>query len=253
VIRIYDCNNHVRLQLETGLGVRDLYNRLSTMATLDPVFFVWDGKNANARRRAIYPDYKGNRGQVEQSIFAAFDMLKHLLQLSAGTTIICDGWEADDVIATLCTRHMPNDTIHIHSTDQDFFQLPNVTLDSSKPIEKPEFVRLYKTMVRDASDNIKGIKQFGKGGWDKIEPVTRHELILGFESGEARSPAFWAQYDRLFSPASRNWLTKQENVDQLWAYWQIVGFYDVPDDEIKPVTGTHLPHEAWKIMNDLGL
>jgi len=75
------------------------------------------------------------------------------------------GWEADDVIATL-VRSEPNEQFIIESTDVDFMQLPNVRIAREKPAPvEPQYMRLYKTLVGDPSDNIGGLKGFGKGAW----------------------------------------------------------------------------------------
>lgn len=250
-MKIYDMNNWARRRIEadvTGFPVRSIYNEIQVKALQGPVFCVWDGRGGNQRRKKLFPGYKEGRNVPDGSIFAAFSNLKQVLQLTKAISIEAEGYEGDDTIATLVQRHLPHETIHIHSTDADFTQLPNVTIDKTDPPAPPHLVRLYKTMVGDKSDKIPGIKLFGEKSWYELPDDTKLILVELFTNGQ---PIDWTKVS--MGKASQNWIAKQENELLIRTFWTIAGFYDVPDELLQPVIGVDAPHHAWRIMKDAGL
>lgn len=227
MIHLFDGNNVARRYFEmdlTGQPYRSLTSETDFLQ--GTVIWVWDGKGALKARRGIYPEYKAKRTSPVEDIFASFELLKALLQFTKALQIEVPGYEADDVIAKLAQRynHMG---VHIHSNDGDFLQLENVQVDREeyKGVE-PSRIRLFKALVGDPSDNIPGIKGFGKGAWESANVDEIHDWIL-----EGMPDREFAE-DFNVKPAVANWLADPTNREQLKKYWQIVGFLDVPDQLI---------------------
>ena len=102
-------------------------------------------------------------------------------------TVTIDKVEADDIIAYLSKviPQGPKDKAFIVSSDKDFIQLVSEKVIVYRPIEKeyytketvvekfnisPENFILYKTLLGDNSDKIKGVKGLGKKGLFKKFP-----------------------------------------------------------------------------------
>ena len=147
---------------------------------------VFDGENSlHERSDGMYKknriiDYSGSCNNP----FVHLLLIKKTLKYLNIAFIETDGIEADDYIAQLKFRF--NGTVYISSTDQDFFQLiDNKTLifryngkksfiiDGTYLQEKfginaDDFV-LYKALVGDKSDNIKGVPGIGLATARKME------------------------------------------------------------------------------------
>lgn len=246
MIQLFDMSNYARRFIEadkTGSPIRTVFNLIQGQQ--DVCICVWDGKGGNKRRRALYPDYKGNRKFPETNIYEHMMMLKELLKLSKAITVEVPGYEGDDVIATLVTREFPGQISFIQTTDMDMLTLPGVKIDREKPAPAPaHHLRLYKTMVGDTSDNIKGISKFGSKSWDELIDGYKDILIELFTRGEDID---WSGVP--MSKASQKWISNLENAELIKTYWQITGFFDVPTEEIKPISGANQPRAAWEIMN----
>lgn len=89
---------------------------------------AWDG--SSQRRRARYPDYKGNRKARKETavnvggeVFDPLVCLRELLPLMGLRQVWNPREEADDVIATLVRGELDGQTNLVFSTDRDFLQL----------------------------------------------------------------------------------------------------------------------------------
>ena len=154
------------------------------------VIMVTDGLSSTARRKAIYPLYKGTRGTKPEIANVQFNLLKENL-IRDFRNIGChsasqDGCEADDVLAFLA--HNLEGKILVLSNDGDMATLINDrvslikggTLLTTNPLGPFEIrhIPLYKALVGDASDNIRGAMGFGKKAWLDF-------LVWGGEQGPA--------------------------------------------------------------------
>lgn len=242
MINIYDGNN-VMLRSMTNAPVPgqlklSIRQRLASATPTD--IWVWDGPKHNARRQEIYPPYKMNRQPMAEDMFAQIKLFKDLLVHTSAAQITVDGWEADDVIATLAkTWSLP---ITIHTNDADYFQLlrqPNVTLKGPKktPFD-PRWTCLYKALVGDSSDNIAGISGFGPKAWDKTEGF-REELETAIRVGSPHS--FHAL--PLPTPLLR-WLALPDAIPTLQSMFLITHMWDVPLEDINAGTTTGTPDQA---------
>lgn len=232
MIRIFDGNNYYRRLIEankTGLTAREVLT--DTFNCQDVQVWVWDGANGNGRRRALYPDYKSHRQPVRTDIYAGFDVVKSVLKWTSAFQIEVPGYEGDDVIATLSQRYAAaGNEVAVYSTDFDFIQLtgryPSHIFCGAKLKDhvSGDLVRHYKCWVGDSSDHIRGIPGFGDVTWrrtDKSFIREATEAIL-----EKKAP----KRNPFFSKKVNEWLADPVNQEQFRIYWEIVGFYEVPDD-----------------------
>jgi DNA polymerase-1 len=153
------------------------------------VVVVFDGKGGSHRRRKIYENYKerkaiksrlnrvaGFEDVLDEQASMKWQMVRlyQYLQHLPLTTIVMDNIEADDVIAYLSSYF--KDKVYILSNDRDFLQLVsdrvNVYVPTKKKMYNPQNLReeygiwcenftIYKALLGDTSDNIKGIRGMG--------------------------------------------------------------------------------------------
>lgn len=251
-LKIYDGNNWFRIRAETdimGTPVRNCFIELQH--SLDHVIIVWDGKNGNARRREIYPAYKEKRNVPAESIFESQDLLKKVLRLSKCVQIEVPGYEGDDVIAAVVNKYKDRvDSIFLQSNDADLGQL-GIPMARDKLPEEPHLIPLYKAVVGDPSDNIPGIKGFGKGAWAAMSPYQKnmlHQVVVNCvnlpESDIKR------KVEEFFPTASLKWFLDRHNRELIATFYKIVNFLPVPWELIEENThvGINRPDEANKII-----
>jgi 5'-3' exonuclease len=174
------------------------------------VYVVFDGAGSTVNRKNLISEYKGTRNLQRITNWEAFDNLEEehdskidqivriiqYLKLLPVKTTILDKVEADDIIAVLAEKLVKkhNSTCFIVSSDKDFLQLVTDKIILYRPMEKeyytpkvveeklgllPKNFILYKTLLGDNSDNIKGIKGLGaKGIFKKFPELKTQELTL---------------------------------------------------------------------------
>lgn len=136
--------------------------------------FCWDSQAS--KRKEIYPEYKANRAKTPDVLegYKQFDLIREeiLPRLGITNSYWQEGYEADDLIASIC-RHNEGYK-YIASTDHDLYQLLDeetcmvkhtathamkYTVEAFKEqygIEPDEWP-LVKAMAGCSTDNIKGI------------------------------------------------------------------------------------------------
>jgi len=129
-------------------------------------------------RNEMYADYKGNRPEAPADLIPQFPYFRKVLDALNLPLLELPGYEADDIIATLCER-LANQgcELVVVSSDKDLMQLVTdgiKLLDSAKGRwigtdevrEKfgvtPERVTQVMGLMGDASDNIPGVKGIGE-------------------------------------------------------------------------------------------
>lgn len=161
----------------------------------------------NNWRRDMFPQYKAARRKNRQesvhdwkAIYAVMDEVREeLINYGPYKCIRVEKCEADDVIGTICEKHMSPEPILIISPDKDFVQLqrfPNVKQYSNiqKKWVAPEVSALYdlelKVLKGDTGDGVpnvlsdddclitEGVRQ-GKLTADKIEKLMKDPEALG--------------------------------------------------------------------------
>ena len=132
-----------------------------------------------------YPGYKKNRDinwesmKEEETPFSQEEDIKRALDYMGIKYIYSKGTEADDYIASIALDYKDKGDVVISSFDSDFFQLiddkisilryrgkASVLWNKAKFYSEfgfsPSFYSLYKAIVGDSADNIKGVKGMGK-------------------------------------------------------------------------------------------
>ncbi|MGH7530678.1 MAG: 5'-3' exonuclease, partial [Gemmatimonadales bacterium] len=153
-----------------------------------PTYLGWVHDVGLSFRQREYAAYKATRQKLDEELQQDFDRaLERIAQILAGFRIPVlgvEGFEADDVIATLATQAAPRGVpAVIVSGDKDFYQLisPGIALlnpgrggaagieehwvDLANASERlgvpPERVVDYLALVGDTSDNVPGVRGIG--------------------------------------------------------------------------------------------
>ena len=157
------------------------------------VYVVFDGAGSTTNRKNLLSEYKGTRNLQRVTNWEAFDSLEEehdskidqivriiqYLKLLPVKTTILDKVEADDIIAVLAEKLVEkhNSTCFIVSSDKDFLQLVTDKIIVYRPMEKefyteetikqkfnmsPSNFIIYKTLMGDNSDKVKGVKGLGE-------------------------------------------------------------------------------------------
>lgn len=164
-------------------------NVFRILATQRPSHFavIKDTGHKNFRHE-LYPDYKANRGEMPEEMQVQLPMLEEILSLSGLPVIGREGYEADDVMASLAKKAeqegfdvflvtKDKDMAQILSDHVRMFQLEKGTLASVMGPEEaeakygvpPRQMRDYLALVGDSSDNVPGVP--------KVGPKTAVELL----------------------------------------------------------------------------
>ncbi|KAL7457419.1 hypothetical protein ACHAWC_008972, partial [Mediolabrus comicus] len=87
------------------------------------VVLVFDSKGDNFRHE-LYPEYKANRGPCPEDLIPQFDLVKEAASAFGILQVEAEGYEADDVIATLSRMALDvGMNVDIMSGDKDLWQL----------------------------------------------------------------------------------------------------------------------------------
>src|SRR5690606_17886268 len=220
-IVLYDALSYLRVRLETEKPsdfIRGIVNE--TQNPYGMRVWVWDGKGGNNARREIFPAYKTSR-EYKPGIITAMDFVRDLIGMTGAWQIRVPGFEGDDVIAALTVHFLKTTNLPIEILCRDGDLTALCALDPqrvrcSHAIKIPfHQVRLYKVCVGDPSDDIPGIKGFGKGAWDKADKANLERFIYGLL--DAQRPAAPLEEGLALSlgisKASFNWLCEQQNID----------------------------------------
>jgi DNA polymerase I len=143
---------------------------------------VWDAGKP-AFRMEIYPEYKAQRSSMPEELKEQLGHLDQILEAMNIPAIRAEGFEADDVLATLSKRVPEGVELEIVTGDQDAMQLVdgNVkVLRTTRGVSElksygrdevieeygvtPEQIPDYKALTGDPSDNIPGVKGIGPKG-----------------------------------------------------------------------------------------
>ena len=169
------------------------------------VAVAFDRKEATFRHKA-FEAYKAQREKKPDDLYEQIPVAQDLLKVLKIPVLSKSGYEADDVIATLCTKtkNVKNLQRVILTGDKDTFQLINETtfvLTPGKGIKDtlmydpaavfsrfnltPEQMIDYKALRGDPSDNIPGVRGIGEVGASKLltEFGTLENLYQKIEDG----------------------------------------------------------------------
>lgn len=128
-------------------------------------------------RDVIYPAYKANRTEMPEDLRPQIELLKQVITAFDLPLIECEGWEADDVIATLTRQAVAHGAnVRIVTSDKDARQLlgpqvqiynlrKNIYLDEAGLLldwgVRPDQVVDFQSLVGDSVDNVPGVPLIG--------------------------------------------------------------------------------------------
>lgn len=222
-ISIIDGNNWFRRRAETSIRgnvLRECFYELQN-SVYDLVFLVWDGKYALNARRKIYPEYKLTRNKPGENFYEIQNTFKQLAELSKAHTIQVDGYEGDDVIAHIVQKYKPlGYSMFIESNDGDLCQLGCTMARLEHKVPAGE-IALYKTLVGDPSDNIKGIPGFGVKAWESCTPAQKAKM-KEIITNPAEGTVTWVREQ--VHPKFDDFLSVRGNGIKLRVLWDVVNF-----------------------------
>jgi DNA polymerase-1 len=171
---------------------------LKSIELIDPDHIVCSLESSTPTfRHELAADYKGNRKEADVDMKTQIGEVVNVLQSLGIPLLQKDGFEADDVIGSFAIQNQDKfDEIKIITGDRDLYQLISKNIRILMPgktfsdfieydrerfetkynISLDDFV-LYKSLIGDASDNIKGIPGVG--------PKTAEKIVNQFHSMES--------------------------------------------------------------------
>ncbi|RMH09239.1 MAG: 5'-3' exonuclease [Aquificota bacterium] len=162
------------------------------------------------KREEVYKEYKAKRPPMPNPLRQQIPHIKEFTRLLGIRVYEVEGYEADDIIATIALWALERDfSVKVYSPDKDILQLVGDRLVVVNPIsgevftkqrviEKfgvpPESLRDYLALVGDKVDNIEGIKGVG--------PKTAVRILERYKSVE-NILANWEAFSYAFPQADK--------------------------------------------------
>lgn len=161
-------------------------------------------------RHEMFGDYKANRAKTPDDLIAQIPWIESLLGVLGVPLLRCDGFEADDIIATVA-RHCRAAGRHcaILSADKDLMQLACDTTHILKPDKAqvwaevdaagvaaewgvpPEKLLDLLSLMGDTADNVPGVKGIGPKSavkllnqYGDLDAILAHAEAIGGAQGE---------------------------------------------------------------------
>lgn len=157
-------------------GFVNMLNKIIADQKPDYVAMIFDSK-APSFRKKIYPDYKANRSEMPEELAVQIPYIKDIVRAHRMAQLEMEGFEADDIIATLTKRFAsPDVQVVIVTGDKDLMQLVNADVTVFETMrgeffnaehvkEKfgvgPEALLDALALAGDSSDNIPGVPGIG--------------------------------------------------------------------------------------------
>ncbi|WP_296333906.1 DNA polymerase I [uncultured Treponema sp.] len=157
-------------------------NLLTILKNYSPKYMVaaMDSKTATFRHK-MYAEYKATRPKTPEDLHAQIPMIEDILETLGIRVIRRDGYEADDVIATLAKKaESEGRNCVILSADKDLQQLTNAHIHCMKPDKAQIWAELDEagvesawgvpaaklldllSLMGDTADNVPGVKGVGQ-------------------------------------------------------------------------------------------
>ena len=144
------------------------------------VVACFDTKKATFRHKQ-FEDYKAHRAPMPEGIASQIPMMKGVLEALNVPMFVKEGFEADDLVATIAQKAKADAEVYILSGDLDNLQLVDektkvytlgkgikdtVVYDRARVVERfgvePLQMNDFKALTGDNSDNIPGVPGIGK-------------------------------------------------------------------------------------------
>ena len=186
VFRAYYATAYTRMMTtSSGQPTNALYGFANmvfkALEMLEPegVLFAFDSK-AKTFRHKQYEQYKGTRAELPQELIDQFALVREYLDAFDVIRYEIEGYEADDIIGTMVSKH-PDAKKIILTSDRDLLQLIDdntsvllmkkgitetqlvdvKTLKEEQGLDPSQIVDL-KSLMGDSSDNIPGVAGVGE-------------------------------------------------------------------------------------------
>lgn len=163
-------------------AVNSIKSSIETL-NLTPIdcIFAMEGTNSKSKRLMVFKDYKGHKAKRPMGSYEEFHKLREMVFnafRNLGSIFVThDNVEGDDTVAWLAKN--TREPICVRSNDRDVIVLAGLnehgvmveTWVGQERNTNPyglfptEYISLYKAMVGDSGDNIKGIPGFGDKSW----------------------------------------------------------------------------------------
>ncbi|MFA7277129.1 MAG: DNA polymerase I [Pseudobdellovibrionaceae bacterium] len=200
------------------MGFCNMLVKLKADYNGNPIAVIFDAARKNFRND-IYPDYKANRPPTPEDLIPQFPLIREAAQAFGLPTIECEGFEADDLIATYARLASEQGLeVTIVSSDKDLMQLIRTGITmydpmKAKPVGESEVFEKFgvppakvtdvQALCGDSSDHIPGVAGIGV--------KTAAELITTYGSLEN----LLAHVDEIKQPKRREALTQQADLARI--------------------------------------
>ncbi len=203
-----------------GLPTNAVYGFTQTLRKIikdcrpDYICVAFDVKGASFRHD-IYPEYKATRPQMPDLLIPQIPYIKRMVAAMNIRGLEAQGFEADDVMATLVKRFSGQVKVELVTGDKDMYQLVDddtVILDylsaketGPKEVEEkfgvsPGLIRDMLSLAGDSSDNIPGVPGIGM--------KTASKLLKQFGSVDA----IYSNIEAIPTPKLREALNKNKDL-----------------------------------------
>jgi len=197
---LIDANNYIKRIYHSGQDPYELFLDLLHKYSSETIEVVCDTASSRLARRAIYPDYKKGRKFGDDPVFfTIYDNIiaiaRHFKNVKVIEVIEA---EADDYIMSVA-----NSGDIVISNDKDLWPLVDKgvkiliagsTMVDTQLIETkfhhpdPGLIYIYKSLVGDPSDRIKGKVRFGIAAYKKLSTDDLYYIKGRLEGVEATNP-----------------------------------------------------------------
>lgn len=182
-------------------GFLSKLHRLERDYEWDKWLAVFDPEGGSLYRKALYPDYKANRPEMDPDLRRQKEELEQALERFGVPKLKVHGVETDDVIGSIATKEAASgNLVAIMSPDKDMGQLVTERIGLLRPIKGeagiqtpfdyldeqgvrarygvwPKQMADWLALIGDSADNIPGV--------DKVGPKTAAKLLE--EHGDLRT------------------------------------------------------------------
>ena len=165
---------------------------------LSPEYLLFSDDGGHVERSGLYPDYKAHRSEKPVELVDAIELARRAVVAVGWPLIRCEGWEADDVIASLAESVATRaGGFFVASCDKDLLQLcvsgsgvkvyhpwDGGKILGSKHVEEKYEIAAgqfgdYLALCGDASDGVPGVRGIGpKKAVDLLSKYPDLEAVL---------------------------------------------------------------------------
>ncbi len=204
------------------------------------IIMVFEGKDSKKRRLQIASTYKGDREKSAPEYYTEYNrcklMVKEVFRKLGATTVTQDYAEGDDTLKYL--SQILDEEVIVISNDGDMAVLtgenPHGKMVSvmagsemgklPEYVQEPRHLTLYKALVGDTNDGVKGVPQFGGAAWRDL--VFKYgldgidEISLAISKNDSNTIAQFARQNncKLLNKIVDNW-------NQVRICWRLVSIY----------------------------